>query len=116
MEFLGIGPLELLFVIVIVLLVVNPRDMEKSAKAVGRWLNKLYKSENYQLIQQASKELRHLPQRLAREAQIDELQNDLKTAIPPLSTPAAPADPLEAWTRELPAASEPPPGPDQPKA
>ena len=103
MEFLGIGPLELLFVLVIVLLVVKPADMEKTARSIGRWLNKLYRSENYQLIQQASKELRHLPQRLAREAQIEELQKDVSAAAAP-----PPADPLQAWTKELPS---PPPAP-----
>ena len=111
MEFLGVGLPELAFIIIIILLVANPKDIAKTARLIGQWLNKLYKSDNYQLMQQASRELRHLPQRLAREAQLDELQKDLSGAGPPPagSAPGLARDTLEAWTRELPPA---PPSPD----
>ena len=43
MEFLGVGPLELLLIIVIALIVMGPRDMAVAARKVGRFLNQLYK-------------------------------------------------------------------------
>jgi len=40
---------------------------------IGSFLNRLYRSENWKLINEASRNLRNLPSRLAREAALDEL-------------------------------------------
>ena len=64
MEFLGIGPLELLFIIVIILMIVGPKDVARVSRMIGHALNRLYRSDNYKLIQKASSELRNLPQEL----------------------------------------------------
>jgi sec-independent protein translocase protein TatB len=74
MDFLGVGPLELLFIIVIALIVLGPRDLAKHARTVGRFLNRLYKSETWKAMSDASRSLRTLPNRLAREAALEELQ------------------------------------------
>ena len=71
MEILGIGPLELIFILIIILLVVGPKDLQRTARAIGRFINRLNKSEDFKVIQRASQELRNLPQRLAQEAQLD---------------------------------------------
>ncbi len=73
MEFLGIGPLELLFVILIALIVIGPKDMSKTARSAGRFLNKMYRSETWRALTEASRTLQTLPNRLAREAQLEEL-------------------------------------------
>jgi sec-independent protein translocase protein TatB len=80
MDFLGIGPLELIFVIIIALIVLGPNDMIKASKTIGRSLRKLVTSQNWRAIQQTSRELRQLPNRLIREAGIEELQKELPTA------------------------------------
>lgn len=107
MEFLGIGPLELMFILVIILLVLGPKDIEKTARNLGRLLNRVYRSPNYNAIRHASQELRNLPQRLAREAQLDELremevlkqvQKDLKDTA---NTIGAAQKPFQAWVEEL---------------
>jgi Sec-independent protein translocase protein TatA len=77
LEILGIGPLELLFIIIIALIVIGPRDLGKVAHAAGRFLNRLYKSETWRLILDASRNLRTLPNRLAREAALEELDGAL---------------------------------------
>ncbi len=74
MEFLGIGPLELVFILIIALIVIGPRDMAKTARAAGRFLNRLYKSEGWRTLLEASRSLRGLPNRLAREAEKDEFK------------------------------------------
>jgi Sec-independent protein translocase protein TatA len=74
MDFFGIGWLELFFILIIVLLVAGPKDLEKGAKGLGRTINRLNKSPGYQAIRRASTELRNLPQRLAREANLEELK------------------------------------------
>ena len=113
MELLGVGPLELVFIVLIALIVIGPRDIGKTARAAGRFLNRMYKSDTWRAITQASRNLRNLPNQLAREAELDELRNarkDLESAArevsqerreiesglkawttPPASTPKAPA-------------------------
>lgn len=74
MDFFGIGWLELFFIVIIVLLVAGPKDIEKGAKGLGRFINRVNRSPSYQAIRRASAELRNLPQRLAREANLEELK------------------------------------------
>lgn len=84
LSFLGIGPLELLFLLVIVLILFNPRDIAGAARNIGKFINRLTRSENFKLIQQTSREIQNLPARLAQEAEIDELRQtgeDLKKDI-----------------------------------
>jgi len=131
MEFLGIGPLELLFILLIVVLVFNPKDLAGGAKTIGRTLNRLYKSENYRILQKTSQELRHLPQRLAREANLEELEAQIKkeTSTVTATIQSAAETPFQAWTppaspgtdnRIAPAEQTPkpaePPGQDPPAA
>jgi sec-independent protein translocase protein TatB len=78
MEFLGIGPLELLFIILIALIVLGPNDMVKAGKTMGRWLRRLVTSEGWQIFQQTSRDLRYLPNKLMREAGIDEINETLR--------------------------------------
>jgi len=119
MDFLGIGPLELVFILIIILLVAGPKDIEKSARSLGRGLNRLYRSANYQVIRRASQELRNLPEYLAREAQVEEL-NELKTLGDELNDTAKiglPERPFQAWVQPLPRPSgNKPPGSPMPPA
>ena len=124
MEFLGIGPLELMFILLLILLVFGPKDIARMARSIGQFLNRLYRSENYKIIQKTSDELRNLPNRLAREAQLEELQKEMKDVgaignLNPPAPPPSPGKPFQAWTQELPTASPPPtepPAPAQPPA
>ncbi|MBM2850772.1 MAG: Twin-arginine translocase TatA/TatE family subunit, partial [Anaerolineales bacterium] len=54
MEFLGIGPLELMFIVLLILLVFGPKDIARMARSIGQFLNRLYRSENYKIIQKTS--------------------------------------------------------------
>jgi sec-independent protein translocase protein TatB len=74
MEFLGVGPLELILVVLIALIVLGPKDMARTGRSLGRWLNKVYRSETWKSLSQASRSLRTLPNRLAREAELEELK------------------------------------------
>jgi Sec-independent protein translocase protein TatA len=75
MEFLGIGPLELVLIIILALIVFSPKDIAGGGKAVGRWINRLYRSDTYRTMKQVSQELQELPNRLAREAHLEELKD-----------------------------------------
>jgi len=73
MEILGIGPLEALFIVLIALIAVGPKDIGKAARSAGRLLNELYRSEAWKNLSEASRSIRALPNRLAREAALEEL-------------------------------------------
>jgi Sec-independent protein translocase protein TatA len=78
MEVFGIGPLELLFILLIALIILGPGDMVKAGLTLGRFLRKIITSPEWRTVQKASRELRYLPNRLMREASLDELSNELK--------------------------------------
>lgn len=120
MDFLGVGPLEIIFVLIIALLIIGPKDIGKTAHTIGKFLNRLYKSDEWRALTEASRTIRTLPNRLAREAELEELKDikdsfkgaskewketrdellkEAQTAIPKLPLTAAPnEDPMKAWT------------------
>jgi Sec-independent protein translocase protein TatA len=77
MEILGIGPLEFIFIILIALIVLGPDDMIKASRTIGRFLRKIVTSSEWRTIQQASREFRFLPNKLIREAGIEDLKKEL---------------------------------------
>lgn len=91
MEIFGIGAPELIFVIIIALIVLGPKDMQKAGKTIGRWLNQLIRSEGWKAFQQTSREIRNLPTNLMREANLElaETERELRKATDFRSTPPA---------------------------
>jgi sec-independent protein translocase protein TatB len=83
MEILGVGAPELLFIIIIAIIILGPRDMQKAGKTIGRFLNKLIRSDGWQMFQKTSAEMRNLPTRLMREANLEmqEAEKDIRKAI-----------------------------------
>jgi sec-independent protein translocase protein TatB len=97
MEILGIGPSELIFIIVIALIVLGPKDMQKAGKSIGRYLNKIVKSDGWKAFQQTSREIRDLPTNLMREANMDlaETEKEIRKSMkmPPLPGTSLPQRP-----------------------
>jgi Sec-independent protein translocase protein TatA len=77
MEFLGVGPLELFFILVIALIFLGPRDMVKAGRTMGKFLRQIVMSPTWRMVQQTSRELRTLPNRMIREAGMEEDVKDL---------------------------------------
>ena len=78
MEILGIGPMEMLLILVIALIVMGPNDMVKTGRTIGRFLRQIVKSPIWQAVQQTSRDLRYLPNKLMREAGVEEEVEQLK--------------------------------------
>lgn len=72
MEILGVGMSELVFIVIIMLIVLGPKDMQKAGKTIGKFLRDIVTSDGWKIFQQTSRELRTLPNKLMREAN-DEL-------------------------------------------
>ena len=85
MEFLGIGAPELVFIIIIALIVLGPKDMQKAGKTIGQWLNKLVRSDGWKVFQQTSREIRNLPTQMMKEANLDlkQTEEDIRNSINP---------------------------------
>jgi Sec-independent protein translocase protein TatA len=72
MEILGIGPLELVLILIIALIVMGPKDMAKAGLTIGKFLRKVVSSPAWGTIRRTSKEIKYLPNRLMREAGLEE--------------------------------------------
>jgi Sec-independent protein translocase protein TatA len=123
MEFLGVGPLELILIIILALIVFSPKDIAGGGKAIGRWINRLYRSDTYRSMKQVSQELQDLPNRLAREAHLEELKDlekEVKSAgetLRPDNLPNHPVPLIENQNKESVTAAKPdstPPAPSGP--
>jgi len=73
MDILGIGPTELVFIVLIALIILGPKDMQKAGRTIGRWLRNMVTSDGWRVFRDTSRELRNLPNRLMREANLEEL-------------------------------------------
>lgn len=87
MEFLGIGPLELMIVFIIILLILGPNEMVKTGRTIGEIFRKISRSDEWKGLNKISREIRTLPNRLAREAELDHLKEeiDLNKQISPIA-------------------------------
>lgn len=78
MEILGVGPLEIMFILIIALIVMGPQDMVNTGKTIGRFLRRLITSPTWRTVQQTSRELKYLPNRLIREAGVEEEMKEIE--------------------------------------
>jgi len=72
MDILGVGPLELIFILIIALIVLGPGDMVKAGRTIGRVLRKVVTSDTWRMVQNTSRDLRRLPNTLIRQAGLEE--------------------------------------------
>lgn len=91
MEILGIGASELIFIVIIAIIILGPKDMQKAGKTIGRWLNQLVRSDGWKIFQRTSSELRNLPRNLMREANMEmkDIEQDMRRSIDPRPRPPA---------------------------
>ena len=86
MDILGIGPLELILILVIALIVLGPNDMVKAGRTIGKFLRQIVTSPTWHAVTKTSTELRNLPTRLIRDAGLEEdlkqIEDVAKSAIP----------------------------------
>ena len=87
MDILGIGPLELVFILIIALIVLGPKDMVKAGGTIGKVLRQIVTSPTWHAVTKTSNELRNLPTKLIRDAGLEEdlkqISDVTKSAIPP---------------------------------
>jgi sec-independent protein translocase protein TatB len=92
MEIFGVGASELIFILLIAIIVLGPKDMQKAGRTIGRWLNQLIRSDGWKVFQKTSAELRNLPRNLMREANmelgdVDKEIKEIRRTIDPRHAP-----------------------------
>jgi sec-independent protein translocase protein TatB len=81
MDILGIGIPELIFIVLIALIVLGPKDMVAAGRTFGKTLRKIVTSPTWKAVRSTGQELQQLPNRLMREAgldELDELERDMR--------------------------------------
>jgi len=108
MQFFGIGPLELLLILVIMILVLGPKGMIQAARESGKFIRKLVSSPIWREIVGTSHEIRDLPKKIIKEAgieaEIDELRRSTQGGFNkyPTKLHESEQNPDEKWiTKEL---------------
>lgn len=81
MDLLGVGPLELVLLLVIVFLVLGPDDLAATGKKIGRFLSTVRKSEFWRGVNDVSKEIRSLPTTLMREAELEDAKQEIEKEL-----------------------------------
>jgi sec-independent protein translocase protein TatB len=91
MEIFGIGASELIFILIIAIIVLGPKDMQRAGRTIGRWLNQLVRSDSWKVFQRTSAELRNLPRNLMRDAntELQEVDKEIRRSIDPRQYPPA---------------------------
>lgn len=112
MEIFGIGASELVFILIIAIIILGPKDMQKAGRTIGRWLNYFVRSDGWRALQRASQEIKRLPTTLMREANLEtqdlqEIDRELRRTIDPRQTPRTTPAPRSP-TAETQSPSEPP--------
>ena len=80
MNIFGIGPLEIIFVLIIGILVLGPEGMIEAGRKMGKFLRSILRSTWWQNIRKGMTEIQYLPQKLIREAELEELTELSKIA------------------------------------
>ncbi len=69
MDILGIGIPELAFIVLIALIVLSPKDIQKTGKTIGVFLRKIATSPEWRTVKDVSTQVRTLPKEWMSEAE-----------------------------------------------
>jgi sec-independent protein translocase protein TatB len=107
MDILGIGPLELIFILIIALIVLGPKDMVKAGQTIGKFLRQIVTSPTWHSITKTSTELRNLPTKLIRDAGLEEDFKDIQEATKK-AIPSSVNQDLSKWQKDVDSWTTPP--------
>jgi Sec-independent protein translocase protein TatA len=80
MQLFGIGPLELILILVIAVIVLGPRGLVTAAREAGKLIRKVISSPIWREVVDTSNELRDLPRKIVQEAGIEKDLEDLNAS------------------------------------
>ena len=81
MEFFNIGFGELFFIILIALVILGPKEMTRAARALGLAVRKIVRSPIWSEIVTTSQQIRDLPNKIIREANLEETMEEVQKTV-----------------------------------
>ena len=117
MDLFGIGPLELILILLIALVVLGPQEMANTSRKLAGTVRKVMRSPTWKQMMTTSRELRDLPTKLVRESgfedQMNEINRDTAFRIEPGPVkPVGHPTPAELTPPPKPPEAEEPPAPE----
>jgi Sec-independent protein translocase protein TatA len=75
MEIFGIGPLELLLIVLLAVIILGPKEMVETSKKAAGWLRKMRQSEAWK----TTKEVMEIPNKVMKETGLEQEIRELNT-------------------------------------
>lgn len=100
MDILGVGPLELIFIFLIALIVLGPSDMIKAGRTIGKFLRQIVTSPTWRAVSRTSNEIRKLPNKLIRDAGLEEDFKEIQEATKKVVPPSLSSD-ISKWQEDI---------------
>ncbi|HEX9018559.1 MAG TPA: hypothetical protein VF806_05210 [Anaerolineaceae bacterium] len=94
MEILNIGPLELIIILVLMFILLGPKEMILTAQRIGRWVREIVHSPMWREIMGYSMDIRELPKKIMEESGLQETLAEIQ------QTTKETTDELNAQIRE----------------
>jgi hypothetical protein len=111
MDIFGIGLPEIVFILLLVVIIFGPKDLEKMARTIGSGLSRFIRSDTYRDLRRMG----NLPTEIARKVGLDEFRASLdptrgsNSKNPPAGQPLPPSQVSEGATPEPENSIVPPP-------
>jgi Sec-independent protein translocase protein TatA len=86
MEIFNIGPLELLFIIILAFIVIGPKNTVQYAQKAGKKVNEIIKSPLWSSIVKTSNEIRSLPRKLIQDTGVEEAAKEIEANLKTVSS------------------------------
>jgi Sec-independent protein translocase protein TatA len=90
MEIFGIGFPELLFIFVIALIVLGPRNMVKTSRQVSDGINKIVTSNTWKSVIKSTQEIRDMQDKIIQDTGLPETLRDFQEKTRDLVNPSIP--------------------------
>jgi len=77
MKILNVGALEILFIVLLALIVLGPKNAVKALGDVGAWLRKMKDSQIWQDFLSTSREIQDIPKKMMDEAELQKTLDEI---------------------------------------
>lgn len=81
MKVLNVGALEILFIALLALIILGPKNAMKALGDFGSWIKNFRDSQIWQDLMNTQKEIRDLPKRMMDEAEIKNALADINSSL-----------------------------------
>lgn len=78
MEIFNIGPLEFIIIVVLMFIILGPKDMIKTMQSIGRWVRSMTHSQMWREVWGISQEIRELPKKMMDETGLEEAMAEVQ--------------------------------------